>query len=112
MLLTGKGGKTLPFLKREITPNPEDPGNYKLISLISVLSKIKEKFLLETMLRHTENTEMVGDNQHGFTKLKSSVTNLVVFCDEVRIMMGKGRANAISLSLLYTKYLTHDILAS
>lgn len=53
-----------------------------------------------------QGKEMVGDNQYIFTKLKSSLTNLVAFYDEITTMVGKGRANAISLRLLYTKHLT------
>jgi len=36
-----------------------DPGNYKPFSIISLLRKIIEKILLETMLMHTENREVI-----------------------------------------------------
>lgn len=40
----------------------KDQGNYSIVSLISVSSKIMEQDLLETTIKSMENEEVIDDN--------------------------------------------------
>jgi hypothetical protein len=69
-----------------------DPQNYRPVSLTSIVCKIFESVLKDKILEHLEKHSLIRDSQHGFTRGRSCLTNLLDFLEEVTKELDKGNA--------------------
>ncbi|CAM4640080.1 unnamed protein product [Lepidochelys kempii] len=106
-----KKANVVPIFKKG---KKEDPGNYRPVSLTSVPGKIMEQVLKESILKHLEERKVIRNSQHGFTKGKSCLTNLIAFYDKITGAVDEGKA----VDMLFLEFskafdtVSHNILAS
>ena len=57
--------------------------NYRPISLTSVVGKLLESILKVKITNHLNKYNLISDNQHGFRRKRSCITNLLQFYDKI-----------------------------
>ena len=65
-------------------------GNYRPVSLTSVIGKILESIIKDEIAEYLEVHDKVGLSQHGFVKERPCLTNLLEFFEEVTRKLDKG----------------------
>jgi hypothetical protein len=69
-----KMGRTVPIFK---TGDIHSCDNYRLISLLSTISKVLEKFISVQLTNHLELNNLLYVHQYGFQRNKSTEHNLI-----------------------------------
>ncbi|XP_065658032.1 uncharacterized protein LOC136082549 [Hydra vulgaris] len=99
---------TLPelWLEANITPlfkkgERLKTNNYRPISLTSIVCKLMESFVRDTIMKHFIDNNLITKDQHGFIKTKSCITNLLETLDVyLKLLILKKSKKAISVLIL------------
>ena len=68
----------------------ESIGNYRPISLTSVVCRLMEKAIKHELVGFLNKYELIHKSQHGFTKNRSCLTNLLEYLEYVTNIVDKG----------------------
>ena len=61
--------------------------NYRtVVSLTSVICKLMESILKDEIIKHLNIFKLINESQHGFTKGRSCVTNLLEVFRKLRML--------------------------
>lgn len=82
-----KVGKVVPLHK---SGDKHSPSNYRPISLTSVCCKIMEHVIYSQLVNFLESSSFFTHSQHGFRKLYSCETQLLMLTDDVHSVLDRG----------------------
>lgn len=71
--------------------NKSEPENYRPVSLTSLICKIMESILKDSILNHLDKFSLIKESQHGFSKGRSCLTNLLDFMETVTGTLDEGK---------------------
>ena len=76
------------------------PQNYRPISITSVICKIMERIVRDTIMGHLEYCNLIANDQFGFVKGRSCTLQLLTCMEEWTNLLDKGS----SVDVVYTDY--------
>ena len=68
------------------------PGNYRLVSLTSIICKVMESLLRDQIVIHLTENDLIYQSQHGFITKNSYLTNLLEYLETLSKLIDEGHA--------------------
>ena len=66
------------------------PGNYRPVSLTSVVCKVLERIIKDAIVEHLERYKLLEVSQHGFLPGRSCLTNILAYLENVTKHVDSG----------------------
>lgn len=90
-----KAAKIVPILKPG--KDPTSPSSYRPISLLSSLSKLFERLILDRLLNHVNSNDVIPPEQFGFRKGHSTVHQLKRVVNNIKHNKSVSKSTAMAL---------------
>ena len=74
--------------------------NYRPVSLTSVICKLFESFIKESIIEHMTENSLLADEQHGFVPYRNCMTNLLTSIEDWSTAIEEGKM----FDLIYTDF--------
>src|SRR6218665_1518962 len=71
--------------------NRSDPGNYRPVSLTSVVCKVMERLVKDNVVEHLNEYNVINGGQHVFTRCRPCLISLLGFFEEVYDVYNEGK---------------------
>ena len=69
-----------------------DVGNYRPVSLTSIVCKVMESIIKDSVTEHLGINKVIRNTQHGFRKNRSCLTNLLEYLESLTKLVDEGHA--------------------
>ena len=92
-----KGGNITPIYKKS---SKADTGNYRPVSLTSVLGKVMESFIRDHLVDHMTKHTIFCESQHGFVPGRPCITQLLITLELWTELLDSG----VSLDCIYLDF--------
>ena len=86
--LDWKSANITPIFKKG---SKASPGNYRPVSLTSILCKVMESIVRDAIVQHLTNYRLIRDSQHGFMRGRSCLTNLLEYLEAITKFLDFGK---------------------
>ena len=71
--------------------DPINVSNYRPIAILPTISKLLEKALYNQLVNYLEDKKLLSDHQHGFRPMRSTMSALLLFTEQIRASLNKGQ---------------------
>ena len=81
-----------------------DPGNYRPVSITSVISKIMESIIRDAIVEHVAKNDLFANERHGFVPVRDCVSQLLMCLEEWTNFIERGECFDVRYIRVFVKH--------